>query len=484
MESRDVLKIIADYFEKVYFLNNQTEVIREVFLLISKLFKPDFMFFLPLKNNPKKIVYQYYPEENKFFEKEKFIKLDSPIISQILRQNEIVIYKRDEIKEGDFFEENVDFEKILLKPFSLRNSVFGIFVMSKKDFSNDEIENLNYLSIILSRVISEIRVMGTLNKLIADLKTSYEISKVMIEEMDTERFINRLFNEIKNQFGYEILGIFLISKDRKFAILEYTVPEYKDKKGYKFPLDQKSIISYVVQNGVPYYCTDTSKDPYYYPGIDGVKSEFVVPLKIKDKLIGVIDIESKNVEDFPETTRNLIESFAALIAISIENKRLFEETRRLSRIDSLTGVLNRRTLEEEIEMLLEKSSNEKNILALFFIDIDGFKKFNDKYGHLKGDKVLKEFGSILRRKIKQGICGRYGGDEFVCGMVVNDKNKAIKIGKELISDVKKSKKLKFLGISIGISFSDKEGNTLDELIGSADKKCYAAKRQGGNRFKI
>ncbi len=483
MESREVLKIIADYFDKIHFLNTQHEVIKEVFLLISKLFEPEFLIFLPLKNNPNKIVYEFYPDKEQFIQREKGVKLDSRIILEVIRNKEVLIYRSEEIKKEELFDENIIFSKILILPFSLKGSVFGILFIGKKDFSNEEISNLKALSIIFSRIISEVNVMGILNKLISDLKISYEISKVMIEEMDTERFIMRLFEEIRNKFGYEIIAIFLLSKDRKFAILEYTVEEHRDMKGFKFSLDKKSIINYVVHSGLPYYCADTSKDPNYYAGIDGVKSEFVVPLKIKDKMIGVIDIESKKIDDFPETTRNLIESFAALIAISIENKRLFEETRRLSRLDSLTGLLNRRTLEEEIEKTIERCNHEKNNFCLFFIDIDNFKKFNDKYGHLKGDMVLKKFGSIFI-KFKNGICGRYGGDEFVCGFIFDDKNDVKEKAMKIINNVRKIKGLKSLGVSIGISFLNVDGKTLDELISSADKKCYAAKRQGGNRFKI
>jgi len=191
-----------------------------------------------------------------------------------------------------------------------------------------------------------------------------------------------------------------------------------------------------------------------------------------------LDIESFRLNDFSEDTRNLLVSIGVHIAISLEKARLYERTKRLSGEDPLTGVLNRRRLEEEINREIERSKRHKTKFSLLFMDLDNFKRFNDKYGHLKGDELLISYSNIIKKLLRKGdIFGRYGGDEFVVLLYQTDINQSKEAAKRMMNAIVKEDDLLGLTFSIGISGFPYNGNNLKELINDADRACYKAKEK-------
>ena len=109
----------------------------------------------------------------------------------------------------------------------------------------------------------------------------------------------------------------------------------------------------------------------------------------------------------------LLEQLASQIALPVENSRLYAKAEEKARIDELTGLLNRRALNELITNEIARHSRYGGVLSIIILDLDSFKAFNDNYGHLAGDKLLREIGSITKRAIRSSDQAfRYGGDEF------------------------------------------------------------------------
>ena len=164
------------------------------------------------------------------------------------------------------------------------------------------------------------------------------------------------------------------------------------------------------------------------------------------------------------------------------NKRLED----LSNIDGLTGLYNRRHLMEVLSQEFEEGKRYSTNLSFIMLDIDDFKSINDLYGHQKGDMVLKEIGKLLKRNLRStDIVGRYGGEEFAIILPQTD-IKGARITAERIR--KQVEKHRFEGlnrvtISLGVS-SNKNCNSIDELIKRADNALYSAKRKGKNRVEV
>tara|TARA_R110002049_G_C8843135_1_gene536585 strand:- start:60 stop:638 length:579 start_codon:yes stop_codon:yes gene_type:complete len=171
-------------------------------------------------------------------------------------------------------------------------------------------------------------------------------------------------------------------------------------------------------------------------------------------------------------------------------KRLYNE----SIFDSMTQLFNRKHFDQQLNLLLQIGYRDKRKLGLIFLDVDYFKQFNDAYGHVEGDEVLKKIASCLKKVCRRDseFAARYGGDEFVLvfydinGHALQNKCKAIidAVQKLAIRNPKNSVS-EFITVSLGakIVHSDKM-STCSKVIKVADENLYKAKGDGRNRFFI
>jgi diguanylate cyclase (GGDEF)-like protein len=179
-----------------------------------------------------------------------------------------------------------------------------------------------------------------------------------------------------------------------------------------------------------------------------------------------------------------------ILAIAFSGRLLMERAERrwrtLSITDTLTGVLNRRGLQENFEQLTGKAgAGERKIAALLF-DLDHFKAINDRYGHQTGDVVLAEFARIGRRFIpRNGIFGRMGGEEFTAFISVADQPEAEAIAELIRAEFCRvpllaGRSLVPATVSAGIALMPAETANWDRLVSAADRALYSAKRAGRN----
>ncbi len=167
-----------------------------------------------------------------------------------------------------------------------------------------------------------------------------------------------------------------------------------------------------------------------------------------------------------------------------DNQELFDLATR----DGVTNLYNHRYFQSQLQNLMHERPLKQS-MSLVMIDTDNFKLFNDRYGHLKGDKVLREIASVLTRNIRDtDIAARYGGDEFVVLLLETDKDRAIRFAERCVRLVSEHSfneghpEYK-LTISAGVATCPEDATNPDELIDKADKRCYAAKQAGRNKVR-
>jgi diguanylate cyclase (GGDEF)-like protein len=224
-----------------------------------------------------------------------------------------------------------------------------------------------------------------------------------------------------------------------------------------------------------------------------------VPLKIDDRTIGVLNLSDKTSgEVFDEEDLKLIQSFATHAAIVMERNVFYnrsEELKKLTITDSLTGLLNRRYLNERLKDEVARSERYGHHLSLLMLDLDGFKYCNDTLGHLFGDKTLKDIAETLLNTVRSmDIVARYGGDEFMVILPETEETLAIDIAERLRSNVERSivlpgggapgKGPHTLTSSIGIACYPGHGKTIELLLDNVDKALYRAKNKGKNRIEV
>ena len=179
-----------------------------------------------------------------------------------------------------------------------------------------------------------------------------------------------------------------------------------------------------------------------------------------------------------------------VVAIVLNGKLLMERSERrwraVSITDTLTGVLNRRGLQDSYEILAGGGPRQPQKLAALLFDLDHFKSINDRHGHQTGDIVLVEFARIARHFVpRSGAFGRMGGEEFVAFVPINDQAEAEALAETIRADFCRvpllaGPSLVSATVSIGVAIMPRDTVSWDRLVSSADRALYAAKRAGRN----
>ena len=209
----------------------------------------------------------------------------------------------------------------------------------------------------------------------------------------------------------------------------------------------------------------------------------------REQVVKVVDSLVKTTHEMRETTQALEERLA-LSKTEISNlQQSLEAIRAESLTDPLTGLGNRKYFDRSLDTAVANALSTGEPLSLLMFDIDHFKAFNDSYGHLTGDQVLRLVGMSLKQSIKgQDITARYGGEEFAVVLPNTALRQALTVADHIrravmSKELKKKSTGEILGrvtISVGVSML-KAGDDTDSLIERADACLYAAKRAGRNR---
>lgn len=166
------------------------------------------------------------------------------------------------------------------------------------------------------------------------------------------------------------------------------------------------------------------------------------------------------------------EELEAKVNRIVNERNLRKELNRLSITDSLTGLYNQRHFYSRLQEELTRARRQNDSLSLILLDLDHFKAYNDTYGHLAGDEVLRNFGRIINSSIREGVDSgyRYGGDEFAVILIDADLSVAREIGKRIQAALQEGNFTASMGYA-----TFKDGMSVKELVLEADKKLYRAK---------
>ena len=480
-------KWVGQLLGNISIFSRQEGVIREILRSVPELTGADYSSFLILKENPEKIAYDYSMQKGKFSTHKSMARLATGIEGEVIRKRDIVISKdSSELSNPNDEIQNSVNRSVIAVPVILRGEVEGILYLYYLKGFPDDLERITdlmkSLSPVLAFALANSRLYQRLDTTMRELRISYELSRAMISSLDVDELIEQIVKQITTHFGYEIIAIYIVDENEEYATLEWTVDAIRDFKGTRIKIGDGGIIGRVVESGQPYYAADVSMVPFHGPREFKKKSEFSIPLKIQDKIIGVLDIESLRRDDFPKSVRNLLVALGAQIAMAIERSRLFEETKRLSTEDPLTGAINRRIMEEKLMEQIAEAGHNGEEFAILFLDLDNFKEYNDKYGHQKGDEGLISFVLTIKDVLREGdLLGRYGGDEFISILPKTNIDGAMEVANNMLKSVRGNELLRSLTVSLGIGIFPYDGKDLVELVKYADNACYLAKENGGNR---
>jgi len=439
------------------------------------------------KSSPEALV--YVDEKSNILDiNSQFTKLFGYTLEEIKSRNinDGMVHPQDKIEEAEYL-----YQKSLLSSYynyeSIRKKKNGFLFPVSISGSPVVIEGKLKGRIVSYRDITQDKQNEKLQQVLYNISKAAN-SPISIDQLypiihkelgniiDTTNFFIALIDYQKDEIYFPY---FVDEKDEDFTVINFSetnsLTVYVIKTDQPLLADYKKLKKMIAQRELNIVGTITEKSIW-----------LGVPLKVEDKVIGAMAVQSyTNSKLYSEKDIKIMEFVSNQIATAIERKRMEEELRRLAHYDTLTGAYNRGYGLELLQRQLKLSKRDKSPLLLAYSDLDNLKDVNDEFGHDEGDRamvqVAKLFKSILR---EVDIITRMGGDEFLVIFLDSSINEIPIIRKRLSNELARvnqvSKKPYKIGFSTGFSNYDPTNpQPMDELIRIADKNMYKEKKMKG-----
>jgi len=324
------------------------------------------------------------------------------------------------------------------------------------------------------------------------LKAIFGIVSSIGSELELEKVCDLIAEKVFKVINCNGCAIILI--DEKGVRLQSEIGFGKSIKEVEFSREMP-LIKYILSTKNKLFIgnIESSYFKYSIPKGEKTTSMICIPIIVKEEVKGIIYIDSKKTNAFSSKHEYFLNILAHEISIAIERALNYEQIKKLTVIDELTGIFNRRKFDIDLKDTLNEAIRYVKSLSLLMIDIDYFKNYNDFHGHQMGDMVLKKMGGVfIENKRSTDRVYRYGGEEF--SVICSETNKEnARIFAERLREVvergkfegeEKIKPQSNLTISIGVSNFPFDATRIDYLIKYADDALYKAKAEGRNRVKV
>jgi len=320
-----------------------------------------------------------------------------------------------------------------------------------------------------------------------------EVGKLLTSTLNLHEILQVIMQKVSQLVDAQNWSLLLRNSETGELTFEIVEGENKEVlKGRRLP-PGKSIVSSVVESGVPVVLGDAKADPRFNDTIDSITrfttgSIICIPLMIYGEVLGAIEIINvKDIDMFREEELPVLSILADYAAIAIKNSHYVGRIQRMSIMDEYTGLYNARYLHEILDDMVLQAGGRDAPLAVAFVDLDNFKEVVDTYGHLSGSQVLKEVGGTISSCLsEEDILIKYGGDEYVILMPGADKRTALGKTESILQAIRVSEYLKAepkpvrLTASFGIAVYPVDAATKTDLLIQADNSMYRIKKTRKN----
>lgn len=427
--------------------------------------------------------------------KELWKKLLEQIISErAVRGMELQIYKKSGkvfwclLNARGIYEADSD-KLIMIEGFLSDIHAIRIAQEGQEKLMEDLEVMVNQRTVELSNRVSELEQRDLLNRYMGEMADMLQSCR-SIEE--TFPVINQY---LKIFFPQDACALYLHDNTKK--MIDRVIPP--PSKSTPF-MSMTNDSCWALRQGKNYLFHNTMDQELTCEHIEEAPNGYIcIPLIAQGVTMGLLHIVFQNSEeaDITETTSHreqktrIISRLAEHLSLALANLRLQEKLTLKSIQDGLTGLANRRHMEEILQRQFFRMFRYNTPCSVIMLDVDHFKNFNDTYGHDMGDYVLKELAAYLKKNTRgEDLACRYGGEEFIVILVDTDIEAAGKKAEKMRAEIAEnisishfSEKL-HVTVSMGVATSPTHGRNATELIKTADKALYRAKENGRDRVEV
>ena len=330
----------------------------------------------------------------------------SGILGEVVKKKTPILYQDYDQHPHRLRElDDYHFKEVLGVPLIVREMIIGSMVVGTADpykhFQQNEIDLLFNFAHQAAIAIGNAKLYEDSLAKIKQLTTLYEIGKTLSSTLDLDELLKKALELLREQWGYALCGIFFLDQEKnELYIKQVSGRDFEEVKEMRFRVGIDGIVGWVAKTGEPLYVPDVSKDPRYIRGSPEGRSEAAFPLKVRNQLIGVLDIESSELMGFDEEDLKVLSSFASQVSISIENAQLFSDLKQT--LEELKQAQDQIVQAEKLRAMGEMASGVahdfNNLLAVILGNIQ---LLLHQLDHLRPEEVRERL-RIIEQSSKDG----------------------------------------------------------------------------------
>ncbi|WP_263381857.1 GGDEF domain-containing protein [Granulicella arctica] len=329
------------------------------------------------------------------------------------------------------------------------------------------------------------------------LRVFHDVARALTSALELEQILGTIMHKMAQFFGPERWSLLMVDEATQELYYAIAVGENAESlKGLRVPLGE-GVAGWVASTGNPLVVPDVSLDPQWaafaqsQPDLN-IQSIACLPVRSENRTLGVIQLLNSKLDLLSEYSISFLRILCDYAAIAIRNARSMRLIQELSITDDCTGLFNARHLYQLLDdQVAAAAPGRKTQFSLLFLDLDHFKSVNDTHGHQRGTRLLAEVGNLLKRSLgPANFAFRYGGDEFVALMPNLDKHAAMTMAIGLCEQFRKARFLESDGLalsilaSFGLATFPEDGETVHDILRSADMMMYEAKNSTRNNVAV
>jgi diguanylate cyclase (GGDEF)-like protein len=303
--------------------------------------------------------------------------------------------------------------------------------------------------------------------------------RALVHEQSADAVLTRIATELRNVVRCDDVVIWELTADQRLVATHVDGEDEEEMTGFEIGIGD-GITGRSVRSQTSIVSNDAHLDQRagLVPGTEPTPEAIIcIPLTARNAPLGALSVYRRGADRaFQSQEIELIEHFADVAAVALQNATTLARLAQQAATDDLTGLSNRRHFHEELQRYSAAARRYGTPLSLLILDLDNFKQINDRHGHQHGDEVLRAVATTIRNRVRASdVSGRLGGDEFAILLPQTTWDEAVTLAADLAASLQESRDLPS-SVCVSVGIASGSSMTWQELLSRADNQLYVEKR--------